>query len=164
MCDGQAASDCDIINLTEYESTLNDQLVKLDEHFNEIDKKLKIKKKAFVEMYRKDPRISHDEKIASLKQRIEDFNAMNDAKTKKENKQTIVCESFADDYPDAIVSSCKRRFKGLDDFNTYCFLNHPKVEKNQILRWSLRVPKFKYQIGMVITKNLVIFYNNIVIT
>ena len=78
MCDGKAASDCDIINLTEYESTLNDQLVKLDEHFNEINEQLKRKKEAFVKMYRKDPRISRDEEIFSLKRMIEDFNTMNE--------------------------------------------------------------------------------------
>ena len=32
-----------------------------------------------------------------------------------------------------------------------CFLKHPKVQKNQILKWSLRVPKSKSGgIGMVI--------------
>ena len=138
-------------------------MVKLNEHFNEIDEQLKRKKEAFVEMYRKDPRISHDEKISSLKQRIQDFNPMNEQEilaletvetietaSQTENKSTIYCESFSDDKTNVILSSCKRIFKGKAGKNGYCFLNHQKIGKNQILKWSLRVPKFKYQIGMVI--------------
>ena len=67
MCDGIAANDCDIISLTEYQSILNDQLVKLDDHFNEIDGELKTKKACFVEMFRKDPRISRDDEVLSLR-------------------------------------------------------------------------------------------------
>jgi len=48
------------------------------------------------------------------------------------------------------VSSCKRSIKKYAMLG-YCFLNHPKIKKNQILKWSLRVPKFEYGlIGMVI--------------
>ena len=161
----QAASDCDIINLTKYESTLNDQLVKLNEHFNGIDEQLKRKKEAFVEMYRKDPRISHDEKLSNLKQRIEDFKPMNEQEipalktvetietaSQTENKSTIYCESFSDDKKNVILSSCKRIIKGKAGKGAYCFLNHQKIGKDQILKWRLRVPKFKYQIGMVIYK------------
>ena len=69
-----------------------------------------------------------------------------------ERKQTIICESFSDDYFNVAVSSCRRSVKGVDGFFGYCFLNHPKLQKNQILKWSLRVPKFKYYcgVGMVI--------------
>ena len=77
MCDGIAANDCDIISLTEYQSILNDQLVKLDDHFNEIDGELETKKACFVEMIRKDPRISRDDEVLSLKQKIKNFNPMN---------------------------------------------------------------------------------------
>ena len=66
-----------------------------------------------------------------------------------ESKQTIVCESFSCHNENVTVSSCKRSVKS-NGFG-YCFLDHPKIQKNQILRWSHRVPKFKYSaIGMVI--------------
>ena len=69
-----------------------------------------------------------------------------------ERKQTIICESFSDDNYKVTVSSCRRSVKGVDGYWGYCFLNHPKLQKNQILKWSLRVPKFKFPgwIGMVI--------------
>ena len=67
-------------------------------------------------------------------------------------KQTIICDSFSDDNEYVTVSSCKRSVKSNDRYNLgYCFLNHQKIEKNQILKWTLRVPKTKYGwIGMVI--------------
>ena len=46
-------------------------MVKLNKRFNEIDEQLKRKKEAFVQMYRKDPRISYDEKVSSLKQSLQ---------------------------------------------------------------------------------------------
>ena len=69
-----------------------------------------------------------------------------------ESKQTIVCESFSDDNYKVTVSSCRLSVKNVDGYHGYCFLNHPKMQKNQILKWSLRVPKFKFPgwIGMVI--------------
>ena len=71
------------------------------------------------------------------------------------SKQTLVCESFSDDNCKVTVSSCRRSVKGIDyagdHFFGACFLKHPKVQKNQILKWSLRVPKSKSGgIGMVI--------------
>ena len=164
MCDGQEADDCDVISLTQYESTLNDQLVELDGQFNEIDDELKIKKEVFVEMYRKDPRISLDREILSLKQRIRSFNPLHaqempaldtpetiQTRTNTATKQAIICESFADDNQNVIVSSCKRFVKSKNNSPSYCFLNDPKIEKDQLLKWSLRVPKFKCQIGIVIS-------------
>ena len=69
-----------------------------------------------------------------------------------ERKQTIVCQSFSDDNKNVTVSNGKRSVKyngdGYDD--GYCFLKHEKIKKDQILKWSLRVPKSKYTIGMVI--------------
>ena len=67
-------------------------------------------------------------------------------------KQIIICDSFSDDNCDVNVSSCKRSVKYNGVYGDgFCFLNHPKIEKNQILKWSLRVPKFEYGfIGMVI--------------
>ena len=69
-----------------------------------------------------------------------------------ESKQLIVCQSFSDDNENVTVSNGKRSV-GNGGFGRpgYCFINHPKMQKNQILKWSLRVPKFKYGgIGMVI--------------
>ena len=69
-----------------------------------------------------------------------------------ERKQTIVCQSFSDDNYDVIVSNDKRSVKRTGYGYGYCFLNHQKIKKDQILKWSLRVPKsYKYSyIGMVI--------------
>ena len=65
-------------------------------------------------------------------------------------EQIIICDSFSDDNVGVTVSSCKRSVKKCG-YIGYCFLNHPKIEKNQILKWSLRVPKFLFgYIGMVI--------------
>ena len=37
MCDGQPATDCEIMSLTEFNSKLNDQLAKLDDQFAAIN-------------------------------------------------------------------------------------------------------------------------------
>ena len=64
-----------------------------------------------------------------------------------ESKQTIICDRFSNDNYNATVSSCGRSVKGKGGYG-YCFLNRPKMQKNQILKWSL--PKDKYcRIGMV---------------
>ena len=66
------------------------------------------------------------------------------------SKQTIVCQSFSDDNYYVTVSNDKRSVKGTGLIG-YCFLNHPKMQKNQILKWSFRVPKYKLGLsGMVI--------------
>ena len=71
-----------------------------------------------------------------------------------ESKQTIVCDRFSEDNFYVTVSSCKRSAeynKKGGHGDGFCFLNHPKIEKNRILKWSLRIPKFRYGlIGMVI--------------
>ena len=172
MCDGIAANDCDIISLTEYESILNDQLVKLDDHFYEIDGELKTKKASFVEIFRKDPRISRDDEVLSLKQKIENFNPMNahekpaletfaaiDITPVTENKRIIICDTFSEDNFNVIVSSCKRsiRSKRAKERLGYCFLSHPNIDKNQILRWTLRVPRHQTFIGIVIIFKYVLF-------
>ena len=67
------------------------------------------------------------------------------------SKQTIVCQSFSDDNYNVAVSNDKRSVKRTGYGYGYCFLKHPKLQKNQILKWSLRVPKSKYpDTGMVI--------------
>lgn len=75
----------------------------------------------------------------------------------KETKQIIVCRSFSDDNTSVDVSSCKRSvLHNDDDWWGYCFLNHPKVEKNQILKWTLRVPKIlKASLGAYIGKVII---------
>ena len=74
-------------------------------------------------------------------------------------KQTIVCQSFSDDNENVTVSNDKRSVKQNGSGNGYCFLNHPKLQKNQILKWSVRVPKHKYGwIGMVIMLDKIKFY------
>ena len=116
MCDGQEADACDIISLTEYESKLNNQLVKLDDQFIELDEEMKIRKETIVEMYRKDPRVSRDEEVLSLKQRLIDFNPMNardipslesvEIPTRTESvqkRQIISCQSFSDENQNVIV-------------------------------------------------------------
>jgi len=74
MCDGQPATDCEIMSLTEFNSKLNDQLTKLDDQFAVINEELKLKKEAFIEMYKKDPRFSQDVAVSNLHQQIKDFN------------------------------------------------------------------------------------------
>ena len=69
------------------------------------------------------------------------------------SKQTIVCQSFSDDNYGVTVSSCQRNCVG----SGYYFFNHPEIKKNQILKWSLRVPKLYGGIGMVIILELIIF-------
>ena len=74
------------------------------------------------------------------------------------NKQTIVCDRFSDDNYQVTVSKLKQGFfkskvwsvKTNGAVYGYCFLKHPKIQKNQILKWTLRVPKSYGLIGMVI--------------
>ena len=61
LCDGQAADDCQFMKLAAFETTLNDQLTKLNDQFTTIYDILESKKEVFIKMYRKDPRISHDD-------------------------------------------------------------------------------------------------------
>ena len=82
------------------------------------------------------------------------IEAVETVQPRSESKQTIVCQSFSDDNENVIVSNDKRSVKyngGPFDYG-YCFLKHPKMQKNQILKWNLRVPKFKFpgSLGMVI--------------
>ena len=171
MCDGQPATDCEIMSLTDFNSKINDQLAKLDDQFAAISEELKMKKEAFIEMYKKDPRSCHDEAVSSLHQQIKDFNPLNPQEIPEletvetietpmisGNKQIIVCESFSDDNKYVAVSSCKRSVKfDYPDFSLggvgYCFLNHQKIDNNKLLQWTIRVPKFKGGLlGMVIIR------------
>ena len=159
MCDGKAADDCDIINLAEFESTLDDQLMKLDDQFAVINDILKAKKEAFIILYRTNPWVSQDEAVERLRETLGSFNPMNpreipeleavktvEAAPKTESKQTIICDSFSDDNYKVTVSNGKRSVKRNSAGWGYCFLNHEKIKKDQILKWSLRVPKSKYTV------------------
>ena len=76
-----------------------------------------------------------------------------------ESKQTVVCQRFSDDNKNVTVSNGKRsvKYNGSGFGRGYCFLKHPKIKKNEILKWSIRVPKFYGLIGMVIILKLIIF-------
>ena len=80
MCDGQEASNCDIISLAEYESMVKDQLEKIDNQFNStsvaVNDKLNAKKKTLIKMCQKDPRIQHDDTFTILQKIIEDLNSI----------------------------------------------------------------------------------------
>ena len=148
LCDGQPASGCEILTLTDFDSKLKHQFSKLDEQFDEINQELKKKKEEIIEMYRKDPRFSREEAVRALQKIIQDFDS---------HKDVVVCQSFSDDNVNVDVSSCRRIVKlNAGSPVGYCFLNHPKIEKNQVLQWTVRVPKFhcEHIIGMVISNNL----------
>ena len=89
------------------------------------------------------------------------------------NKQTIYCDSFSDDNQNVEIlclcwGSCacfnichcydhcncfnsKRSVRVENPHNPgYCFLNHPKIEENQILKWCLEIPKLYSFVGRVI--------------
>ena len=76
-CDGQPADDCELMNLAEFETALNDRLAKLDDQFSTISDVLKVKKEAFIEMYRKNPKISRDEAVTFLQTTTESFDPAN---------------------------------------------------------------------------------------
>ena len=80
MCDGQAASNCDIISLAEYESMVNEQLKKIENQFKSISVTvndiLKAKKNALIKMCRNDPRIQHDDTVTSLQTIIGDLDSV----------------------------------------------------------------------------------------
>ena len=74
LCDGQAADECEFMKLAAFETTFNDRLTKLNDQFASIHGVLKTKKEAFIEMYRKDPRFSHDDAVSVLQRINEDFD------------------------------------------------------------------------------------------
>ena len=74
MCDGQVAGDCDVMNLAEFKTTFNNQLTKLNDQFSTLQDVLEAKKEAFIQLYRTNPRISHDESISCLQTALEAFD------------------------------------------------------------------------------------------
>ena len=143
---------------------MNDELAKLDDQFKIINDILATKKEAFIKMYQKNPWVSQKTAVERLQKTLESFNPMNPMEIPEleavetvatapivQSKQTIICDRFSDNNYNVTVSSCNRTVKGIYDELGYCFLNHPKMQKNQILKCSLRVPKYKSGwIGMVI--------------
>ena len=270
MCDGQAAGDCDVMNLTEFKTALNDRLTNLNDQFLTLNDVLAAKKEDFIELYRTDPRISLDESISYLQTAMEAFDPaqpqidernslraqlaqlqeiaaeaeeirlrqektqqektnlehhfyelqsklsgaekqngelqsvldslklersnlerdksdvsrllqetqarLRDAESAeieqtrriKELEKIKICDKFSNHTKNITISLPKRGFfksKGWSvkyNYNNnsggagYCFLNHPNLGTNEILKWSFRVPKSRYtshscsKIGMVI--------------
>jgi len=83
-----------------------------------------------------------------------------------EIKEVIDCYSFSDDNKNVEIDDEMYREdikKGIykphyakghirldgDGYNGYCFLDHPKIENNQILKWSIRIWKMRGDIGPV---------------
>ena len=169
-CDAQTSRDCDTIHLTKYNLLVNSQLKKLDDQFSEIDaeirkvtESLQVKKEAFVKMYQKDPRISHDVAILRLKKAITDIIVINSEPTSElaytptiERKQIVHCKNFCLDRNHNVsikfsfdmqsVQYPRSRYERWG----YCFINHPKINNNTVLTWSIRVPMFNGYIGIVI--------------
>ena len=105
----------------------------------------------------KNPWFSQKTAVERLRKTLESFNPMKPMEIPElkavetvetvpitEGKQTIICDSFSDDNFNVTVSNGKRSVTGNAGYRGYCFLNHEKIKKDQILKWSLRVPKFKY--------------------
>ena len=147
MCGGQSADDCDVMNRAEFETILNDRLTNLDHQFSTINDILNAKKEAFIKMYRKDPRKSGDKSLSRLQALNETFDPTTEEEVSELDavdtvecteitgtQQTIFCDSFSNGR-----KSIKTKF---GNGRGYCFLNHPKIQKNETLKWSLRVPKF----------------------
>ena len=108
-------------------------------------------------MYQKDPRVSHNDAVASLQKIIDDFNPMNleelpDLEPVEtiapkpipiDEKRIFILDSFSDDNEDVTVSNDKRSVTSSWNYG-YCFINHPRNDKKTILQWTLRVPKCGY--------------------
>ena len=60
-----------------FHDNLNLRSKKVNKQFTTINNVLEAKKQALIEIYRKDPRISHDDAVSSLEKTIEDFDPLN---------------------------------------------------------------------------------------
>ena len=76
MCGGRPADNCDFMKLHEFKYNLNVRLKKVKKQFATIHDVLEAKKEALIEIYRKDPRISHDDAVSSLQRTIEAFDLL----------------------------------------------------------------------------------------
>ena len=73
---------------------------------------------------------------------------------KIDSKRILQCEFFSDRKLNVSLSRNQRSLLYMGAFNNeiewgYAFLKHPKKVNNKVLKWTLRVPKFNYPIGMV---------------
>ena len=140
----------------ELQSVLN--IVELEK--SNLGEELEEMKKSSLNLKNDIEKLTRDLKAVTVKLRCvsSSKSEVDGNKQNQKSKQTIICDSFSNDNYDATVSSCKRRVE-VDDYTYgYCFLDHPRIEKNQVLKWTIRVPKFKDgRIGMVIILDLIIF-------
>ena len=73
---------------------------------------------------------------------------LSDEKLVKSEK-LLVCDRFSNFNKNVRVSNCKRYVKGKSG-RGFCFINHPDIGNNQILKWTFRVPKSAFGcLGMV---------------
>ena len=110
-----------------------------------------------IEALERDLKVANSKRVGDGGKKEPLIEAVEIVQPRSESKQTIVCQGFSDDNYRATVSNGKRSVRGNDEYDDeyddvgYCFVNHPKLKKNQVLKWSLRLPKYKYGgIGMVI--------------
>ena len=90
MCDGQPADNCDFMKLPEFEYHLNVRLTKVNKQFATMHDVLEAKKEALIKIYRKDPRISHDDAVTSLQRTIEAFDLLRPEKEQNVMQQKLV--------------------------------------------------------------------------
>ena len=123
---------------------LDDQFSEIDAEIRKVTESLQVKKEAFVKMYQKDPRISHDVAILRLKKAITDIIVINSEPTSElaytptiERKQIVHCESFSLDRNRNVnvsldMQSVEYPGGGFDRPGGHCFLFHPKID-NKLL-------------------------------
>ena len=175
LCDGEAASECDIIGLAEYESMLNDRLNNTDEQFEAIakaiDTSLNIKKNALIAMYRKDPRNLHKPVFLNMQKIIDYIDDVNleelpriettetivkTPEAESTKKQIVNCDRFLHDniINMNVYTSICNRYLYYDGYDWgYGFLKHPKKVNDKVLKWTLQIPKFNNYIGIVSYQN-----------
>ena len=80
-----------------------------------------------------------------------------ETKSIKEQKRIQICDKFSNHNQNVTIFETKRGFsdskgwsvKSKDyHYNGYCFLNHTKIGKNEILKWSFRIPKTRGLTGI----------------
>ena len=115
--------------------------------------RIKIEQTKRIETLERDLKVANSKRVGDGGKKEPLIEAVEIVQPRSESKQTIVCQSFSDDNKYVTVSNGKRSVKyngGPFDYG-YCFLKHPKMQENQVLKWNLRIPKYKYgTIGIVI--------------
>ena len=90
MCGGRPADNCDFMKLHKFKYNLNVRLTKVKKQFATIHDVLEAKKEALIEIYRKDPRISHDDAVSSLQRTVEAFDPLSPEKEQTVMQQQLV--------------------------------------------------------------------------